>query len=167
MMEMLPPRTPTQAAPRRAARRTDVARWPLRWAGASLSREGELFRAVVRQLVRHVGGRPSAAQELLIGRLAMLAVHLAHLDERALKDGGIGSHATREYLAWHGQFTRGLRMLGMQGVAAPVPTLAEIMAAPAPNVPTTAPAAADDEDDADAPDATSAAPAPPAEAVSA
>lgn len=127
-MPFLPLSSSTEAAPTRAARRTDVARWPLRWAGVSVSREGELFRAVERQLVRHVGGKPTAAEELLIGRLAMLSVHLAHLDERALRDGRVSPHASREYLAWSNSFARGLKLLGFHARSAQPPTLAELLA---------------------------------------
>lgn len=118
-----------------------------------------MFRAVVRQLVQHVGGRPSAAQELLIGRLAMLAVHLAHQDERALRDHGMSAHATREYLAWHASFARGLRLLGFAPAAARPPTLAELFAQATPSA---APVPAGDDDAVATPEDASAAPCAPA-----
>ncbi len=119
----------TVTSPPGRRQRTDVARLPLRWAATSKTREGELYRRVVRQLREHVGGKPSHAQELLIGRIAWLQVHLAHIDERAMKDGGLSPHATREYLAWSGAICRLLHGLGLQPAAARESTLAEQLAA--------------------------------------
>jgi hypothetical protein len=122
-----PPGKTISKAPRRPAR-TDAVRLPFRWAGASRSREGELYRRVVRQLRDHIGGRPSAAEEMLIGRIAFVQVHLAHIDERALQDGGLSPHATREYLAWSNTVAKLLRSLGLKGAAQKPPTVQEIVA---------------------------------------
>jgi hypothetical protein len=105
--------TRTAAPPSRRRPRTDAARLPLRWASASRTKEGELYRRVVRLLRAHLGN-PSAAEELLIARVAWLQVHLAHIDEKALKDGGLSPHATREYLAWANALARMLRSLGLR-----------------------------------------------------
>lgn len=99
--------------PSRKRPRTDAARLPLVWAAASLTREGELYRRVARDLRAQIGGKPTAAQELLIGRIAWLQLHMAKIDERAMKDGGLSAHATREYLAWHNTIARSLSMLGL------------------------------------------------------
>jgi hypothetical protein len=89
----------------------------------SLSKEGELYRAVVRQLTAHVGGKPSATQALLIGRLAWLQVHLAHLDQRAMSGTALSDHVAREYLAWTNTMTRGLARLGLDAPPTPRETV--------------------------------------------
>lgn len=116
----------TAAPPSGQHRRTDVARLPLQWAAASATKEGEMYRRVVRQLRDHVGGNPSAAQELIIARIAWLQLHMAHIDERAMKDGGLSPHATREYLAWANSLSRMLASLGPPASAKP-PTPAEAL----------------------------------------
>jgi hypothetical protein len=116
--------TPSQRRPKR----TDAARLPFRWAGASRTREGELYRRVVRQLVAHVGGRPSATEEYMIGQIAWLQVHLAHLNEAALKKGVLSNHAQREYLAWSNAYVRALARLGIKGAAAKGVTATEYFA---------------------------------------
>lgn len=73
-------------SPRRS-RAVDPATRALRWAKNGRSREAQLYRSIVRRLRAHVGGKPSHVEELLIGRIAWLQVHLAHIDERAMQDG--------------------------------------------------------------------------------
>lgn len=111
-----------------APRRTDAARLPLVWTGTGNTREGELYRRICRQLREHVGGKPSHAQELLIARIAWLQVHMAHIDERALKDGGLSPHGTREYLAWSNSMAKMLARLGFQPTVAKPKTVTEILA---------------------------------------
>lgn len=125
--------------------RSDASRLPMCWAGKSNTREGELYRRIVRQLTSHVG-KPSHAQELLIGRIAWLQVHLAHIDERAMQDGGLSPHATREYLAWSNSLAKLLDKLGLKGAPAPQPTIQDFIrdyrspaAATAPAQPSQAP----------------------------
>lgn len=117
---------------KRAPRRTDAARLPLVWSGTGNTREGELYRRICRQLREHLGGKPSHAQELLIGRIAWMQVHLAHIDTRAMQDGGLSPHAVREYLAWSNSLAKMLARLGMAGVAAKPPTLADYLASRSP-----------------------------------
>lgn len=113
--------------PKRNPRRTDVSRWPMRWAKASRTKEGELYRATVRQLTAHLGGRPSVAEALLIGRAAWMQVHMAHIDERAMKDGGLSPHAVREYLAWANSMTRTLALIGMKPAPPRQPSLRDYL----------------------------------------
>ena len=100
------------------------------WSQSSLTRDGAMYRRVVRQLVAHVGGHPSHTQELLIARIAWLQVHLARIDERAMADGGLSSHATREYLAWSNAIARHICRLGLHGTPERPVTLADIQAEP-------------------------------------
>jgi hypothetical protein len=100
------------ALPRRS-RAVDPAARAHRWAKDGRSREAALYRAVVKRLAAHVGGSPNHAQALIIGRIAWLQVHLARMDERAILDGGLSEHATREYLAWSNTVSRMLDRLGL------------------------------------------------------
>lgn len=109
-----PPGRSASATPRpQKSPRTDAARLPFVWTRNNHTREAELYRRVVRDLTRQIGGRPTTAQELLIARIAWLCVHIAHIDARALADGEMSDHARREYLAWSNTLTRTLALLGL------------------------------------------------------
>jgi hypothetical protein len=58
----------------------------------------------------------------------MLTVQLARMDAKALEDGVMSGHATREYLAWSNTLTRTLKTLGMKGAPPKPPTLEDIRA---------------------------------------
>jgi hypothetical protein len=118
------------APPKRRIRAVDPAARALRWAKNGNTREAALYRAVVKRLRQHVGGSPNHAQALLIGRIAMLQVHLAHLDERAMQDGGLSPHAVREYLAWSNSIAKLICRLGLEGCASKdhAPALSDYLA---------------------------------------
>jgi hypothetical protein len=125
------PIEPQLATPRKRTsaerQRKDTYSRPCRWAGVTAQTpEGKLIRDVRADLVKHVGGSPSATQRALIERAVMLTVQLARMDAKALEDGVMSGHATREYLAWSNTLTRTLKTLGMKGPPPKVPTLAEI-----------------------------------------
>jgi len=106
--------------------RTDAAtRMPLVWSGKANTREAELYRRVVRQLVAHVGGKATHAQELLIGRIAWLSVHLARMDQRILESGDMSEHTGKQYLAWNNSIARGLVALGLEAAPPPRRSLLE------------------------------------------
>ncbi len=124
------PSVPATAAPSpKRSRRIDVQARPLRWTKNGRSREGQLYRAVRAELIAHCGGAPSIAERTIINRLAMMQLHLAHLDESMFRDGGLSPHATREYLAWCNSVAKLLRQLGLKGAAERPPTTAEALAA--------------------------------------
>ena len=124
----LPPSQATRTRKGAPPRCTDPLLLPIHWAKRGRSKEGELARRVRRDLIAHLGGKPSATQSMLIARMAWLLVHMARIDERAMAGDGLSAHATREYLAWHGQVARGLAQLGLKGAPARIPTPAEVMA---------------------------------------
>jgi hypothetical protein len=99
----------------------------MRWASTSCTKEGELYRATVRQLTAHIGGKPSAAEALLIGRIAWMQVHMAHIDERAMREGSLSPHACREYLAWANSCARMLAQIGMKAAPPGRTTLREYL----------------------------------------
>ncbi len=95
------------------------------------SADAVLLRRTKAALCAHVGGKPSATQRALIDRAAQLTLHVARMDARAMEDGGLSDHATREYLAWSNTLSRTLALLGLDAVPAPpprVPTVKEILA---------------------------------------
>ncbi len=92
-----------------------------------------MYRRVVRQLRQHVG-TPSHAQEMLIGRIAWLQVHLAAMDQRILQQGEMSEHTGKQYLAWANSAARMISQLGLQAAAAPRRSLLDrLRAAAAPD----------------------------------
>jgi hypothetical protein len=83
--------------------------------------EGRLIRDVRADLMKHVGGTPSATQRALIERAVMLTVQLSRMDAKALREGAMSDHASREYLAWSNTLTA----LGLAGPKPKARTLAE------------------------------------------
>jgi hypothetical protein len=76
---------------------------------------GKLMRQVRADLIRHVGGKPSATQKMLIERAVTLTGYLARLDAEALSPAGLSDHRRREYLAADGSLRRTLREIGLEG----------------------------------------------------
>jgi hypothetical protein len=89
---------------------------------------GRLMRQVRAALIRHVGGRPSATQKMMIERAVTLTGYLARLDAEALSPAGLSDHRRREYLAADGSLRRTLREIGLKGAAATPPSLADYLA---------------------------------------
>jgi hypothetical protein len=79
---------------------------------------GKLMRQVRADLIRHVGGRPSATQKMMIERAVTLTGYLARLDAEALSPAGLSDHRRREYLAADGSLRRTLREIGLEGAPA-------------------------------------------------
>jgi hypothetical protein len=95
------------------------------------TREARLLREARAELVRHVGGNPSAVQLALIDQAAQLRLRLACMDRKFAEDGTFTEHDSRTYLAWSNSYTRALRTLGLKGTAERPPSLAEHLAAAA------------------------------------
>jgi len=106
------------------------------------TKAARLLRDTRAELAGHVGGNPTAAQAMLIGRIAWLRVHLQKIDEGAMRDGGLSPHAAREYLAWSNTTAKLLARLGLKAAPAPQLTLAEHLARRAAETRASAPAAA-------------------------
>ena len=75
------------------------------------SREGRFLRAFERQMVDFVGGAPSAAQRILIGRLARVALRLELFDEKIAAGDSLTDHDGRVYGALHTSLRLMLREL--------------------------------------------------------
>jgi hypothetical protein len=80
-----------------------------------------LMKRVREDLTRHVGN-PSAVQRALIDRAAMLTLHVALFDARALEAGGLSERDARQYLAYSNSLTRTMAQLGIRGGADRAPT---------------------------------------------
>jgi hypothetical protein len=59
-------------------------------------REARLMQQVREHLMRHLGGSPSAVQRALVDRVAILSLHVALFDARALKAGGLSERDGRQ-----------------------------------------------------------------------
>lgn len=98
------------------------------------TRQARLLKHMEAELTRHVGGTPSATQRALIARCAMLTLHVAMLDARALENGGaMTGHDQRAYLAFSNSLTRALRDLGLDPAAAAPPSLSDLLRSPPPS----------------------------------
>jgi hypothetical protein len=105
------------------------------------TREARIMREARAELTAHVGGTPTATQKALIDRAAMLTLHLARMDAKAIESGELSGHASRQYLAWSNTLTRTLARLGLEGAPAPRMSLMERLRQQAPASPLHAPGA--------------------------
>ncbi len=92
------------------------------------SADAVLLRRTKAALSAHVGGKPSATQRALIDRAAQLTLHVARMDAKAMEDGCLSDHASREYLAWSNSLARTLALLGLDAAKASAPSLREYLA---------------------------------------
>src|SRR3954447_18527237 len=92
------------------------------------SAEGRFLRAFEAQMTAHLGGQPSAAEVLLISRLARVALRLELFDEK-ITAGTLTDHDGRVYGALHNSFRLMLRELGLKAAPPAAPSLAELLAA--------------------------------------
>jgi hypothetical protein len=81
------------------------------------------FRA---DMVAHCGGKPSATQRALIDRAAILHLRLVLMDRESIDQPVMSDRTSRHYLAFSNSLGRLLKQLGMKGVPATAPTLANI-----------------------------------------
>ncbi len=83
---------------------------------------------VRKELIKHVGGSPSATQNVLIDRAVNLTLRLAIMDRRFAETGQQTEHDARTYLAWCSTLTRTMRHLGLKGAPPSPRTLADHLA---------------------------------------
>ena len=81
------------------------------------TREGRLLRQMRSELARHLGGRLTATQTVLVERAAMFHLRCAMLDAKILDDT-FSEHDAKPYVAFSNSLTRTLAALGMQPAAA-------------------------------------------------
>ncbi|MGH7012549.1 MAG: hypothetical protein ACREEL_00065 [Stellaceae bacterium] len=95
------------------------------------TREARLMAETRASLIHHLGGDPSPVQAALVDRIALLTLHVALFDRKALEAGGLDERDSRSYLAYSNSLARALRQLGLQGVAPRPPSLADYLRAKA------------------------------------
>lgn len=85
------------------------------------SPEGRFLARTKRELVAHLGGKPTATQVLMIEAAARLRLRLWLLDAKAFASGGDVSDTDTKRYSWHaGSLLRVLRDLGLAEAAKPV-----------------------------------------------
>jgi hypothetical protein len=85
------------------------------------SREGRFLRDLEAQLVAHIGGKPSAAERLLIGRLARVALRLELFDIKIESGKDMTVFDAKIYGALHNSFRLMLRELGLKSAPSTSP----------------------------------------------
>jgi hypothetical protein len=95
------------------------------------TRAGRAVRLLKVRLLSYLGPRATQAQLILVEQLLQLKLRLAMMDANFVAAGGkLSPHDGRQYLAWSNSLVRGLKALGLDGVAAETPmTLADALAA--------------------------------------
>lgn len=92
------------------------------------STEGRYIKAITTQLTAHIGGEPSAAQRLLIHRVAIASLRLELFDRKLIAGEGFSEQDSRVYGALHNSLRLMLRELGMKSTPSPVASLDDIAA---------------------------------------
>ena len=92
------------------------------------TREGRFARAVQSELVEHVGGSPSAPQQLLIRLASLKALRLALMTQHVLTDQSISERDDQQFLSWANSLRRDLDVLGIARAPERLPRLAEVLA---------------------------------------
>jgi hypothetical protein len=93
------------------------------------TKEAHLMRETRADLVRHVGGAPSAVQRALIEQAVQLRLRLAVMDRKWAEAGAQMTECdSNTYLAWSGHYTRTLAQIGLEPTKPPPPSLAEVIA---------------------------------------
>lgn len=78
------------------------------------TREYRMLKQVRAELTAHVGGKPSAVQQRMIERTALLHVRLAMLDAKMLLTRTMTDAEMRSYIFWHNSYTRVMAALGVK-----------------------------------------------------
>jgi hypothetical protein len=91
------------------------------------TRAGRLLKTVRAELTAHVGGNPTATQQRLIERAAILTAHLARMDT-AILNGSASPDAS--YVSMSSSLARITATLGLDVAEVPAPTLSDILRMP-------------------------------------
>lgn len=91
------------------------------------SREGRFLRAFEGDLIKQLGGSPSAAQAFLIRRAARSALRLELMDEELSEKGDVSAHAGRVYGALSNALRLTLRELGLRSTTEKPKRLADVL----------------------------------------
>ena len=94
------------------------------------SREMMLLRATRAGLIEQLGGegRVTAAQRMLVEDAAMLTLHMALIDARAVSAGGMSQADQKSYTSMRNTRRRALVLLGLENAPRPRPTVSDFVA---------------------------------------
>ena len=87
------------------------------------------MKRVRAELTQHVGGKPSAAQRILIDRCCSLSLRLCLMDREMVNTGHVTEKNGREYLCWSNALCRALVQLGLDPAKSSPPNLQAYLAA--------------------------------------
>ena len=93
------------------------------------TREGKFARAVQDELTQHVGGAPTAAEQILIKLASIKVLRVALMTRHELSEHSISERNDREFLCWSNSLRRDLDVLGITKRATQSPSLKEYTAA--------------------------------------
>jgi hypothetical protein len=91
------------------------------------TRQGKFAREVRTQLIEHVGGRPSAAQLLLIQMATLKALRIALLSDVVAGQVQVDERDDRQLVSWMNSLRRDLEALGLARPAERMPGIREIL----------------------------------------
>jgi hypothetical protein len=83
------------------------------------TKPARLMASLRRELIAHVGGKPSIPQTLLIDQACALQLRLALMDKDTDKVGTMTERNQVQYLAWSGSLQRVLNQIGLTAAPAP------------------------------------------------
>jgi hypothetical protein len=86
------------------------------------------MRNTRRDLIAHVGGKPTITQSMIIDRIVNLTLRIATMDRKFAESGRMTEHDTATYLAWSASLSRLVRDLGFKAAPEKPRTLAELRA---------------------------------------
>jgi hypothetical protein len=86
-----------------------------------------LLKETVANLTDMVGGKPSAAQKILIDTCALMTVRLSLVSKQLARGEGLTEGCDRHSLAWSNSLSRALRALGLHDRAESPMTLTEYL----------------------------------------
>jgi hypothetical protein len=90
--------------------------------------EGELVARLHKNLVKHVGGRPSVVQRTIIERCLYLQLRIALMDKKLVQGGNMTEMDSNTYIAWSNALVRTMSRLGFSRKRNGKASLDEILA---------------------------------------
>src|SRR5215471_5782905 len=79
------------------------------------TREGRLLKQMRQELTRHLGGKLTPPQRVLVERAAMLQLRCAVFDKKIV-DGSFSEYDSKVFLATSNSLSRTLKTLGIEAV---------------------------------------------------
>jgi hypothetical protein len=105
-------------------KRRETAKQMIREFGVTVdgrSRAAKALRRFRAQLIQHVGGSPSIAQEALINSACQIRLRLLALDQSFATHGTMTETESRHYRGWTQNYHAALRDVGLEAAPQPKP----------------------------------------------